>query len=105
MASTPEPKEVVRRLARGLCQHGPDRHNILAAEERICGECMRHERTLNELGLGELLAAGQVMREGLGHYAMALNMVPFDADCVTAATRECLEGLKAHDAAKAKVLS
>lgn len=57
------------------------------------------------MGLGKLLAAGQAMRDGLGHYAMALNAVPFDADCVTTATRECLEGLKAHDAAKAKLLA
>jgi len=48
-----------------------------------------------------LLLAGQAMRQGIGAYAVALNTVPFKQEYTCAAIRDCVDSLRAWDAALA----
>jgi hypothetical protein len=91
----PESEQELEKLARKLCQHGKDRHNILAAQQRKCSECERHLYVLRESRLAGVLKAGQELGGHVG--TLTYDDVNEPHNC-----KECQDGSHAIAAALAR---
>lgn len=64
---------------------------------------------LRESGIGALLEAGQVCRDSIGNYAVALahrqDGITIDDTEITQCIQACVGAVRRHDAAKAKLLA